>query len=83
MASRDIHDVFRQIASDERVKEHQGLALGRGVVDGVFIYEIRVTDFDFDDDAVNALREIADREELSFDSSEGMVVLRQRRPDGA
>jgi hypothetical protein len=78
--TRDINDVFRSLVEDERFKD-AGLARGRGIVDNVLVYEIRITDFEFDAGMLAELQDLADREDLILNVENGNATLRQRPRD--
>jgi hypothetical protein len=77
MASSDIDCAFIALANSERFKD-AGLARGRGVVDDVLVYEVRISAFDFGADASAELRELAEREDLILYVDNGEAILRQR-----
>lgn len=75
-SSRVIHDVFSSLADDERFNG-AGLALGRGVVDNAMVYEIRITEFEFDAASLAALEEVSAQEGLALAVDGGTATLRQ------
>jgi hypothetical protein len=71
----DIDKAFRELSEDERFRDG-GLARRREVVDGVLVYEIRVSELELDDELLGRLQEIAAAEDLDLEESE--AALRQR-----
>jgi hypothetical protein len=78
--ARDIDDIFRSLDEDERFKG-AGLSRGRGVMEDVLVWEIRISDFDLDAETLDYLNGFAEREGLILNVDNGNVVL-SRRPQG-
>ncbi len=77
MPSRDINEVYFALADDERFKGAI-MARGRGIVDDVLVFEIRIEDFEVGPETTAALQEVAERENLTLTLDKGKALLRQR-----